>query len=268
MRVQNLGELTGDVLIFGGPYSNLQALQALIDVTQSRGITPDNCICTGDVVAYCADAAATTALIRGFGCAVVAGNCEKQLGLGATDCGCGFEDGTACDVLSAGWYGHANAQIDAEARGWMAELPDIVTFEYSGRRVAVIHGGVTDVARFIWPVSGGDVFTQEIAALSAQVGAVDMVVAGHSGLAFARDLGDVQWVNAGVIGMPPHDGRPETRFAVLGDGGVVFERLAYDHKAAIAAMQAAGLTQGYHSSLTSGIWPNEDVLPKALRRGG
>ncbi len=34
----------------------------------------------------------------------------------------------------------------------------------------------------------------------------------------------------------------------------------------VAAMERAGLTQGYHSALRSGYWPSEDVLPPELRR--
>ena len=69
-----------------------------------------------------------------------------------------------------------------------------------------------------------------------------------------------------MIGMPPHDARYQTRFAVLGQQGVLFERLKYDVEAAVQAMQAAGLSDAYAEALRSGIWPSEDVLPKELRR--
>lgn len=268
MRVRDLGELTGDVLVFGGPYSNLQATRALIAAAQARGIPASNCICTGDVVAYGADAAATVAAVRGFGGPVLAGNCERQLAAGADDCGCGFAAGTVCDRLSAGWYAHADAQTGADDRAWMAGLPDLLAFRHAGRRVVALHGGATDVARFLWPTSPAAAFAAEFAAAEAAAGPVDLVIAGHCGLAFARDIGMRQWINAGAIGLPPHDGRPETRFAVLpGTGaGVTFHSLAYDHAAARAAMERAGLTQGYHRSLTRGIWPSEDVLPAELRR--
>ena len=264
--VQDLGVLSGEVMVFGGPYSNLQATQALIAQAAARGVPASHCICTGDVVAYCADAAETVTAIRDFGCPVVAGNCEKQLAAGSADCGCGFEEGTECELLSAGWYAYAKARITATDRDWMRGLPDIVTFRHDRRRVAVIHGGVTDVARFLWPTSEVAEFSEEVAEIEAAVGTCDQVIAGHAGLAFARDIDAVQWINAGVIGMPPHDGRPETRFTILSGSGAVFHRLGYDHGAAFAAMQRAGLKQGYDRGLQSGFWPSEDVLPAALRR--
>jgi len=61
MNVQGLGDLDTPVLLFGGPYSNLQATRALRAEATRLGIAPDHVICTGDVVAYCADSAATVA---------------------------------------------------------------------------------------------------------------------------------------------------------------------------------------------------------------
>ncbi|MRU14003.1 metallophosphoesterase family protein [Roseovarius sp. A21] len=266
MHVMDLGQLEDAVLLFGGPYSNLPATRAVLTEAARRGIAPDHVICTGDVVAYCAEAAACVDEIRKAGCAVVAGNCEKQLAAGAMDCGCGFEEGSTCDLLSAGWYAHADAQIGATARAWMGGLPDVVAFEQAGRRVAVVHGGATDVSRFLWPTSPEGEFAEEIAALRDLVGEIDFVVAGHCGLAFLREIDGVTWLNAGVVGMPPNDGRPKIRFATLEGGVPVIHALSYDHEAAYAAMRAAGLTQGYDTGILSGYWPSEEVLPPELRR--
>lgn len=255
------------MLLFGGPYSNLQATEAVLSDAAARGIAADHVICTGDVVAYCGKPAETVALVRDSGITVVAGNCEKQLAAGAMDCGCGFEEGTACDVLSAGWYAHADRAVGEGDRAWMGALPDVVLFAHHGRRIAVIHGGVTDIARFIWSVSDRAVFAEEVAALEALVGPVDVVIAGHSGIAFEREAAGVLWVNAGVIGMPPHDGAQDTSFAVLSERGVELLRISYDAEAAFADMQEAGLRQGYDQALLSGRWPSEDVLPDQLRLG-
>lgn len=267
MKIEDLGNLHGDVLLFGGPYSNVQATEAVFIEAAARGVAAENVICTGDVVAYCAKPAETVALVRASGIAVVAGNCERQLAAGAMDCGCGFEAGTTCDVLSAGWYAHADQAIGTEDRAWMADLPDVVVFTHNYRRVAVIHGGVTDIARFLWSVSDEAVFAEEVALLQAEVGDVDIVVAGHSGLAFEREVAGVHWINAGVIGMPPHDGTQDTAFAVLSERGVALLSLRYDVEAAFADMQQAGLRQGYDRALLSGRWPSEDVLPDQLRLG-
>lgn len=261
IRVHDIGALSGEVLIFGGPYSNLQALRALDRI--AAGFPPGNVICTGDVVAYCADPLACLALIRSRGWAVVAGNCERQLAASAQDCGCGFETGSLCEVLSRDWYAHASARIGAADRAWMAALPDAISFTHGGRRHLVLHGGATDVAAYLWPTSPVAAFEAEVAALPRPA---DVVIAGHSGIGFERRVAGVSWINAGVIGMPPHDGGRDTRFGILSERGFRLERLVYDAEAAAAAMRGAGLTGGYDRALLTGFWPSEQILPPDLRR--
>ena len=259
--VHDLGSIPGDLWVMGGVCSNLQALRAFADLAAGARV-----LCTGDLVAYCGDPARSVAEVRARGWPVVAGNCERQLAAGPGDCGCGFGEGTACDLLSRGWYAHAMAEVEAADRAWMGALPDIVIFEVHGARWAAIHGGVTAINRFLWPVSPDAAFQQEIKVLEGAVGAVDGVISGHSGIAFTRRIGDIQWVNAGALGVPPHDGACATRYAVLTQAGPEIRRLGYDVAGAVAAMRAAGLEQGYEQALETGWWPSEDILPEALRR--
>ncbi|WP_298917996.1 metallophosphoesterase family protein [uncultured Roseobacter sp.] len=262
---RDLGIINGPVLLFGGPYSNLHALQALIADADRFQIRGHHMICTGDVVAYCGAPAQTVDTIRQMGASVVAGNCEKQLAENAPDCGCGFDADSACDLLSQGWYPFANARVDPKARRWMGHCPDILSFRHQGARYAVIHGGWTEIARFIWPNSSNAVFEMEWCAIESSIGAVDHVIAGHCGLAFVKETPQGRWINPGVIGMPPNDGRQQTRYGILDGGEVQIHRLSYDAEAAAAAMRAAGLTGGYEAALLSGYWPSEDILPVSLR---
>ena len=259
--VRDLGEIDGEVLGFGGVHSNLQALEALIAAADGR-----SAVCTGDVVAYCGDPVGAVARLRDTRWPVVAGNCERQIAAGAPDCGCGFAHGSACDVNARAWYAHARAALSDRDRRWMARLPDLLTFRAHGLRWAVLHGGATAINRFLWPGSSEADFAEEVAFLRDLVGPVDAVLAGHAGIAFKRQVAGVTWVNAGAIGLPPHDGARATRYAVIGPSGVRLERLDYDAEAAAGAMRAAGLTQGYEETLLTGWWPSEEILPPELRR--
>jgi predicted phosphodiesterase len=260
-------ELAADapLLIFGGPYSNLQATQTVLAEAARRGIPSQRVICTGDVVAYGADAAACCDLIMASGIWVIAGNCEENLAAGALDCGCGFEEGTACDLLSRAWYAHANRQVTAAHRAWMAGLPYRLIIRLpDGRSLAVLHGGARDISRFIFASAEHKDLAGEIAATGC-----DGVIAGHCGIPFVRQVGQGVWINAGAIGMPADDGTPRIWFAVLTPGeaglGVEILPLQYDHAAAAAAMRAVGLPEGYAAALGSGLWPSCDVLPPAER---
>jgi len=266
-KTVDLGTLNGPVLLFGGPYSNLRAMQALIAVAGRRDIPADRMICTGDVCAYAAEAEQTAQAVQALGCPVVAGNCEDSLGSNALDCGCGFEEGATCDRLSAEWFAHATKQVTDETRKWMRGLPGRLVFTLAGKRYAVIHGGAEQVNAFIWPTDGPDIKAAQISVLERELGALDGVVCGHSGVPFIEQVGAHEWINAGAIGLPGHDGETRTSYAVLDEDGVSLERLSYDHAGAATAMEEAGLTAGYHNTLRSGWWPSEDTFPPEMRRG-
>ncbi|MEN0076702.1 MAG: hypothetical protein AAGC69_20125 [Paracraurococcus sp.] len=256
----------GPVLCFGGPYSNLQSLQALLAEAARRGVPPARMLCTGDVVAYCADAAATLELMMASGIATVMGNCEESLAAGGADCGCGFAVGTACDRLSQDWFAHASRQVTPRHRAWMADLPRRIGVRIGGRHLVALHGGATVINRFLFASAPKAALAAEIAATGAEG-----VIAGHCGLPFTRLLGHGYglWHNAGAIGMPADDGTPRTWFSLLTPepGGLRIEHLAldYDHAAAARAMHRAGLGDAYRLALSSGVWPSADVLPPAER---
>jgi len=255
------------VAIFGGPYSNLEATRAFFDEMACRAIPPEHIVCTGDVVAYCADAAATTALVRKSGCHVVMGNVEESLAAGAVDCGCGFEEGSICDRLSALWYAHAAAQISADDRDWMGRLPRQLVLAIGGFRFAVVHGGVEQINRTIYASTDPLIKLAEI-----EKAGLDGVIGGHCGLPFTQSIGGRLWHNCGAIGIPANDGTPRVWYSVFRPevGGVTIEHcaLAYDHAAAAAEMRRAGLPEEYAAVLDSGLWVSVDTLPMNEKQAG
>jgi hypothetical protein len=145
----DLGPVDGPLFCFGGPYSNLQATAAVLAEAKRRGFPPERIVCTGDVVAYCADPAATVKRVRDAGIHVVKGNCEESLAFEAADCGCGFAEGSPCAEWSKAWFAAAAAALDQDAKRWMASLPRSIRLILGGRRLAVIHGGDDNISRYI-----------------------------------------------------------------------------------------------------------------------
>jgi predicted phosphodiesterase len=259
--------LTGPLLVFGGPYSNLEATRAVLGEARRRAIPPDHILCTGDLAAYCADPQPVIDLLRDAGIRIVMGNCEESLASDAGDCGCGFSADSACAVLSTQWYPFANSRVDADSRAWLGALPRRIDLRIGDRRLAAIHGGVADISRFVFATSD-DAIAEELA-----MAGCDGVIGGHCGLPFTREIEGRLWHNAGVVGMPANDGTPRVWFSILTPStsgiAVAHHALAYDHTTAARKMRAHGLPEGYAGALETGLWPSVDVLTASEQvRGG
>jgi uncharacterized Fe-S cluster-containing radical SAM superfamily protein/predicted phosphodiesterase len=248
------------VLVFGGPYSNLEATQALIDEADRLGFTPERMICTGDVVAYAADASQTVALVRDSVRHIIKGNCEESLAADSEDCGCGFPEDSECSRLSDAWFQHARSELNAADRRWMAGLPESLVLDLDGVRLAVVHGSPSKINRFVFASTGHALKLKEI-----ESAGVHGVIGGHCGLPFTQSLSGFLWHNSGAIGMPANDGTPRVWYSIISrtaDGIAIEHRsLVYDHAAAAGKMLRAGLPEGYALALSNGIWPSFDVLP-------
>jgi predicted phosphodiesterase len=260
--IRFLGTLDGPVLVFGGPYGNLEATRALQAAARRLDIPGSRVICTGDVVAYGADPQAVVDLVRGWGCAVVMGNCEESLAADATDCGCNFTEGSTCAALSAQWFEATRRDLDADARRWMGALPRRVAFTLAGRRLTAVHGGATQINKWVFASTPTAEKLAEIAATDS-----DGVIGGHCGLPFTQTIAGRLWHNSGALGLPANDGTPRVWFSVLAptpDGiEIVHHALDYDHAAAAAKMRTRGYPAEYAASLRTGLWPSCDILPPA-----
>jgi predicted phosphodiesterase len=258
----------GPAIVFGGPYGNLEATRALLDEAAGLGIAPGRIVCTGDVIAYGADPAATVDLVRAAGIHVVMGNCEESLASSSDDCGCGYVPGSACDRLAAAWFAHADRELGAAASSWMAQLPRRIDLVIGGARVAVVHGGIDRLNRFVFASTAPAIKAEQLTHAKA-----DGVIGGHCGLPFTQIIAGRLWHNAGAVGMPANDGTVRVWFSLITphDGALAIEHraLAYDHGAAAAKMRRAGLPEEYAAALETGLWPSCDVLPfKEIRERG
>lgn len=251
-------------LLFGGPYGNLQATQALLAEAKLLAIPPERILCTGDLVAYCGNPVETIDAIRDSGMSVVMGNCDEQLAASANDCGCGFEPGSACAKLSADWYSYADSVVRPDQRQWLATLPKRIDLTIAGRTLAAIHGSAQSINTFVFQGTPDSEKRHSLEMLEC-----DGIIGGHSGLPFTQFLESRLWHNPGVIGMPANDGTPRVWFSVIRPtaAGLQIERraLSYDFEAAQTAMRRAGLPDSYRNALATGLWPSLDVLPQDER---
>lgn len=262
MQIKNIQPVPeSNLLVFGGVYSNLQAIQKLKAIAEEKNIDPKNIICTGDIVAYCADPVGCIQLMRSWGISAIAGNVELQLVANSDDCACNFLEGGRCESFSANWYPYAKSRIDDSSLEWLSGLPQFIHFRFWGREYFVLHGGLHNCSEYIFKSSPVSQKKEIIEACNT-----DIVLAGHCGLPYSQKLGEAYWINAGVIGMPANDGSTAVWYLEIKAGkefDFSHEAFGYDHKTAAARMRKAGLPEAYAKTLETGLWDNCEILPES-----
>ena len=260
-RIKDIGVLNGQVLVFGGVYGNLQALEALIKVAEEKNIPKSNIICTGDVVAYCAQPEECVQLMRSWEIHCIAGNVEIQLSTGQDDCACDFIEGGRCDTFSKNWYPFVRSQLSEASLKWMRQLPEFLRFKYSEKSVLVVHGSYHYTSEYIFKSTEWKTKQNNFDDSSA-----DIILAGHCGLPFSQEESGKHWLNPGVIGMPANDGTSRVWFVMLDDHAQQFNYqhlpLLYDFKKANDLMLAKQLPEAYAKTLITGVWDNCEILPE------
>jgi len=259
--MHNIGKIEGPILAFGGVYSNLQALEALRNIAVKLRIPASNIICTGDIVAYCAQPEECIQAVKDWGIHSISGNVEIQLATGQNDCACDFTSGSRCDSFSKEWYPFAQANVSPAAIDWMNKLPEHICFEYTGKQIAVVHGSYHYVSEFIFESTDWDIKEKNFIDTKSEI-----IIAGHCGLPFSQQKNNQYWLNPGVIGMPANDGTPRVWYMILNDdtGTLSYEHhsLEYDFHKANQLMMERNLPVAYAKTLVSGIWDNCEILPE------
>lgn len=265
-KIAHIGTKTGKLLLFGGVYSNLQALEQLITIAEVEGIAAENCISTGDITGYCAQPEETVQLFQKWGALSIAGNVELQLANDGEDCGCDFIAGGRCDSFSKMWFPFTKGHLSDDSLKWIAVIPKNISFDYAGKQVTVVHGSYSNVSEFIFQSSPENLKSAVFDETES-----DIIIAGHCGLPFHQSLQGKLWLNPGVIGMPANDGTTRVWYMILDivDGKVTYSHRSfeYDHDTAQQLMYKNHLAEAYAETLSSGLWDNMEILPEAEKMG-
>lgn len=264
-NIIDIGKLSGKILLFGGVYSNLQALEALIAVAESEGIPPENCICTGDIIGYCAQPEETIQTFKNWNTRSIVGNVEIQLRDDEDDCGCDFREGSRCDGFSQQWYPYAKSKLSKDSLDYLETIPDHIKFTIENQKVTVVHGSYFNVSEFVFKSTPWATKQSNFKATESNI-----IIAGHCGLPFSHEQNEKIWINPGVIGMPANDGKPNVWYAILDDSAkplqVNFRMLEYNHTLANQLMLNGLLPESYAKTIVSGLWDNMEILPETEKK--
>lgn len=259
-KIENLTDLKGKILLFGGVYSNLQALESLIEIAERENIAPKNCISTGDIVGYCAQPEEAVQTFKNWGARGIAGNVEMQLRDGEEGCGCDFRKGSRCDGFSQLWYPYAQSKLSKDSLNFMQTLPDHFTFHFGGKDVMILHGSYFQTSEFIFKSTAWKKKEPNFIKTKS-----DVIIGGHCGIPFYHEKNGKLWINAGVIGMPANDGTPNVWYVIIdeqnGEFNFKHHSYSYNYQKTSKLMQNGLLPIEYARTLITGLWDNCEILP-------
>jgi predicted phosphodiesterase len=258
--IENLGEVEGKLLFFGGVYSNLQALKSLKVWAEENDFLPENIFCTGDILGYCAQPVECIELIKNWKIRSITGNVELQVRNDEDNCGCDFLSEGRCDVFSKNWYSYIQSKINKVTKDWLFTLPHHIQFNYGNDKITIVHGSWFHTSEFIFNSTSFQIKQNNFDATDSSI-----IIAGHCGLPFIHQHEKYTWLNPGVIGMPANDGTSKIWFATAEIKNekftCQFHHLDYDYKTAKKLMIENKLPISYAETLETGIWDNCEILP-------
>ncbi len=258
--IQDLSLDTQRLLVFGGVYSNYQALLALKSRCEELGFEPEQIVCNGDMVAYCAQPEECLQEIKEWGIHTILGNVEDQIRNGQEDCACDFTSGGRCESFSRDWYPYAVSKVSDESKAWLQTVPYQLRISIGDFKIGVVHGSTVYISDYVFESTPWEQKENSLLSMG-----VDLMVGGHSGLPFLQQRGNQYWLNPGVIGMPANDGTARVWYATIeivwSKPRIQFHSLEYDYHSAQGLMKQHNLPEAYANTLSSGLWDNCEILP-------
>jgi len=255
------------VAFIGGIYSNYLALAEALRIARGRGV--DAVYALGDFGAFGPHPDRTIEVLRENGVPAIQGNYEESLSTSADDCHCGYTD-PRDNAFAQVSYDYTRQRTSAEHKAWMGTLPGHVRLSIAGRRLLLCHGSPRKINEFLWESTTPAPFIRRL----LRDADADVVVCTHTGLHWSRFVESGRGiVNAGALGRPANDGRPEVWMTLLEDRGgalaVEHVPVAYDHHRLAREMREERLPEEFVETVLTGWWTTcLEILPAKERARG
>ena len=251
---------------FGGIYNNHLALAAAIDDARREGV--DAWWCLGDVGGFGPYPNRSIEMLRQNQIPTVQGNYDYSVGNQKPDCGCGYTDPRDNHFARLS-YAYTLENTAAAHRPWLAQLPPLISTDFGGLRLAMVHGSPRQVNEFLWASTSPDHLLEQLAAgLNA-----DVLLCTHTGLHWQRTLASGRTiVNVGALGRPANDGNTHVWYALLDterQPAFRFIPVIYDYRQLADQMGNEKLPAEFIETIETGWWTTcLELLPAKERLKG
>lgn len=176
------------------------------------------------------------------------GNYDEGVGEELLVCGCDFPNEEAARIgeISLNWSIDNTCE---ENKAWLSQLPGTLVLELADYRLLLVHGSPRKNNEYLtsnFPV-------EQLVSFLAEASS-DILLCGHTHLAYHRQIGTKHVINAGSVGKPKQ-GNPNAVYQLidLGDQVAVSTiEVPYDWPTAADAILAAGLPEEFARIIRTG----------------
>jgi len=218
------------IAILSDIHGNLEALQAITGSWDELWVL-------GDLVNYGPNPAEVVDFVRKNAVTVVRGNHDHAIGHGADpQCSPAFRK------MAQAMQAYTESILSDEQRAYLRRLPTTAEKEVVGKRFFLCHATPSDPL-FRYGPQESAFWAQEAAAVN-----VNILLVGHTHLAFILNAGTRQVVNPGSVGQPKH-GRCEACYALWEDGNITLKSKPYDVERTVGRLLALPIDQGIRNQL-------------------
>jgi putative phosphoesterase len=234
------------IAVFSDIHANLQALQAVWSEIEFQ--RPDSVYCLGDLVGYGAHPNEVIDFVRRREIPTVMGNYDEGVGFDLHDCGCVYKNPADDHMgkLSLLWTRRVTS-VDNKA--YLRGLPLQIRLEDRAPTMLLVHGSPRKINEYLYEDRPAASFER-----LAKLAGTDLLLFGHTHLAYQKAVGRMLFVNSGSVGKPK-DGDPRAGYVMLELGRrarATFHRVTYDVDAAASAIREADLPAHFADLLVSG----------------
>jgi len=236
-------------------HANLQALRAVLDDIDSRGIAAIYHL--GDLTGYSSNPNEVVNTLRERAIPGVSGNYDSTVATDYKHCGCKSENPRQ-EELSHLSYEWTRAHVTPATKSYLGALPFRIDLRpagghASGPTITLVHA--TPVNNLVYVTEDRtDAFLSKMAR-QAGLKAGDAICFGHTHKPWMRSVDGTQFINTGSVGRPK-DGDWRAGYVVIDqfESGIraEFIRVEYDVEEAARGVISAGLPEEFADFLRTG----------------
>ncbi|MGL5540891.1 MAG: metallophosphoesterase family protein [Erysipelotrichaceae bacterium] len=208
--------------VLGDVHGNKYALERVLADIETKAV--DFVIATGDLVGYLPYPNEVVARIKEAKILVVQGNHDFAIANAQKVEQAELETLSWEEIQKSASAKFTNAVLHDANRKYLKELPTSLRLQCAGYNVLVVHGS---------PFSMNEYVYEEEVALKAlgQTMEADVLICGHTHIAYHKEVEGKHFINAGSVGKPKHgDARSSYVVVSIDEQGVhcTIEKVAYD----------------------------------------